>query len=829
MFQFDPYGAALFLCFITSTVHGIILIKKRFMPAYKAGFLLFVGYAIWSLAYFFEVISTELSLKIFFNKLEYIGIVIIPVTFFFLVLKYSGFGEWISKIKIILLSFIPFLILLSVFTNEYHNLIWLSSNIENINEKVFLVNYHGILFWVWSGYAYILLLISFFYLIRQLINKFKIFRLQAGLMVSVIIIPFLMSIFFVTGIINFRNYDLTPLGLLISSIIFIYGISRKKLGDIIPIRFSSIISSMSDSIIVIDKKGRIIFLNRNMKSKFLNTNEELIGKNLMAVLPEFKNFFKNEFFFKSDKKEKIIENANFGNIRDLNNYNVKINDYKNLSGKNVGHIIVLRDISEKITSENLIKKSEHKFRNVFSNSPIGITLYDKNFNIVDANEAALKIFGIKDLKNVKNLYFYSEKVPQEKLMLLNKGEALNFETEFDFDKVKELGLYDTDKSGKIFLDILISQINIDSPENDGYLVHLQDITQKKQIEENIRYLSFHDKLTGLYNRAYFEEELKRLDSGRHLPLGFIIGDVNGLKLINDSFGHLEGDKILVSIGNLLKNACRKDDIVARWGGDEFAILLPCTSEDLVLNVANRIYEKCLKYERKRIPLSISLGYNNKNESSQDMQKIIIEAEDRMYKRKMLESQSVSSSILTSLKSTLWEKSHETEEHALRMNAMALKLGHALNLPSNQLDDLALFATLHDIGKIGISDKILTKVGYLSDDEWKIMKKHPEIGFRISQSTPQLICISEYILTHHESWNGTGYPKGLKKDEIPLLSRIITLIDAYDVMMHDRPYRRAVQKDEAIREIIKCSGVQFDPELVVVFLGILKDDDLISDH
>ncbi|MHB1346355.1 MAG: diguanylate cyclase domain-containing protein, partial [Candidatus Humimicrobiaceae bacterium] len=671
----------------------------------------------------------------------------------------------------------------------------------------------------------ILLLISFFYLIRQLINKFSIFRWQAGLMVSAILVPFLTSIFFVTGILNFRNYDLTPLGLFISSIIFIYGISRKKLGDIIPIRYSSIISSMADSIIVIDKKGRILFLNKNAKDNFLKTKEELIGRKLLDVFPELKSFFDEDFLIKNYKKENITKNSYSKNTKDLGNFNVKVSDYKNPSGKNIGYIIVLRDISEKIASDNLIKKSEQKFRNIFSNSLIGITLYNKNFQIVDANEAAMKIFGVKDLRSAKNYSFYSKNVSREKLMLLNKGETFNYEAEFDFDKAKETGLFDTDKSGKIFLDILISQVNIDGPENDGYLVHTQDITQKKQIEENIRYLSFHDKLTGLYNRAYFEEELMRLDSGRHLPLGFIIGDVNGLKLINDSFGHLEGDKLLINIGNLLKNTCRKDDIVARWGGDEFAILLPQTSEELVLNVANRIYEKCLKFEKKRIPLSISLGYNIKNENSQDMQKIIIEAEDRMYKRKMLESQSVSSSILTSLKSTLWEKSHETEEHALRMHDMALKLGHALNLSSNQLDDLALFATLHDIGKIGVSDKILLKIGILDDEEWKTMKKHPEIGFRISQSTPQLICISEYILTHHESWNGTGYPKGLKGNEIPLLSRIITLIDAFDVMMHERPYKKAVQKDEAIKEIIKCSGIQFDPGLVGVFLNILKEESI----
>jgi diguanylate cyclase (GGDEF)-like protein/PAS domain S-box-containing protein len=350
---------------------------------------------------------------------------------------------------------------------------------------------------------------------------------------------------------------------------------------------------------------------------------------------------------------------------------------------------------------------------------------------------------------------------------------------------------------------------------------MRDITGRKEAEEQLAFLSFHDSLTKLYNRAYFEEELNRLDTKRQLPLSVIIADVNGLKLINDAFGHKEGDRLLQSCGRVLKKCCRSEDIVARWGGDEFSMLLPRTNEEDAMMVVNRINKTCLKTSGNKIPLSISLGTATKMSWDEDFQNTIKKAEDNMYHHKLMETKSIISSIISSLERTLFEKSIGTEKHSRSLKKLTMKIGKVICLSEKKMDDLRLLTTLHDIGKVAILDNILNKKDSLTRREWEIIKRHPEIGYRIAMSSNQLSSIAEYILTVHEHWDGSGYPQGIKGEKIPMLSRIIALVDAYVVMRENKPYRKARSKKEAIEEIKRCSGTQFDPKLVDIFLKITE--------
>ncbi len=352
---------------------------------------------------------------------------------------------------------------------------------------------------------------------------------------------------------------------------------------------------------------------------------------------------------------------------------------------------------------------------------------------------------------------------------------------------------------------------------------LHNISTRKKIEDHLSYMSFHDNLTDLYNRAYFEEELKRLDTRRQLPLSVIIGDINGLKLINDAFGHKEGDKLLKGCASVLKKSCRSEDIVARWGGDEFSILLPKTDEEVVSEIIKRVKNKSVRSKNWKIPLSISLGVSTKRKNRQDFTKIIKKAEDNMYRRKLIETKSIINSIISSLEKILFEKSIKTEKHTRRIKEMALKLGKSIKLPKSKMDELSLLATIHDIGKIAILDIILNKKENLSKREWETIKRHPEIGYRIAISSHQLSSIAEYILTGHEWWDGSGYPQGQKGEDIPILSRIIAVVDAYEVMITGRPYKKAISKKEAMAELKRCSGTQFDSKLVTKFFGILKSN------
>lgn len=358
---------------------------------------------------------------------------------------------------------------------------------------------------------------------------------------------------------------------------------------------------------------------------------------------------------------------------------------------------------------------------------------------------------------------------------------------------------------------------------------LTNIELRRRKDEEIRYMSFHDRLTGLYNRAFLEEEMQRLDTDRQLPLSIIMADLNGLKLVNDAYGHNVGDEMLICTARVLKDSSRKEDIVARWGGDEFVLILPQTPAEEAQKICNRIYENALHECVNDIVISMALGVASKRNREEDIYEVFKEAENQMYKHKLIESRSNRSVLLKTLLKTLKEKSNETEEHALRMQEMALKIGKRLNLPGTELDRLNLLVSLHDLGKIVISEDILKKEESLTEEEWEIIKKHTITGFRIARSTEEFAHVAEDILAHHEHWDGSGYPDGLQGEDIPLLARIVALVDAYDVITHGRPYKKALFPREAAEEIRRCAGSQFDPKVVEVFLSLLEEEGLLQEE
>ncbi|MBO8127121.1 MAG: HD-GYP domain-containing protein, partial [Firmicutes bacterium] len=332
----------------------------------------------------------------------------------------------------------------------------------------------------------------------------------------------------------------------------------------------------------------------------------------------------------------------------------------------------------------------------------------------------------------------------------------------------------------------------------------------------------YDKLTGLFNRAYFEKTFTRLDTVSSLPLSLVMGDIDGLELINNAFGYSTGDEMLVKVATIFKEAAREGDIVARYGADEFIILMPKANEEVLRETCEKIHKLCDSDQLFFIKPSISLGYMTKTKICQDYEQLIKDIEDKMYQHKLFQGKSIHSKILASFQKTLHVKNHEADDHARRMQDMVLKMAKKLGLSDSETDDLCLLAALHDIGKIGIPEEILKKPGKLSEAEWEAIKKHPEIGYKIARGIPETAHIAEAILHHHERWDGTGYPQGLRGTQIPFYSRIISIVDAFDVMTHERAYKRAYSAGQALDELVRCSGTQFQPELVLIFLELIKD-------
>ncbi|OCL26671.1 hypothetical protein U472_11885 [Orenia metallireducens] len=343
-----------------------------------------------------------------------------------------------------------------------------------------------------------------------------------------------------------------------------------------------------------------------------------------------------------------------------------------------------------------------------------------------------------------------------------------------------------------------------------------DITEQKEIEQEIRYISSHDELTGVYNRAYYEQKLLQLDNLNYLPLSIIIGDVNGLKLTNDVFGHKEGDRLLQEIANVLKQSTRKDDIVARLGGDEFCILLPKTDVETAEKFIERIKENCTKIGLEPIPLNIAVGSATKVNLEDEIEEIFKEAEGRMYIDKERNKDNFLNPLLTSMIDRLFNDGYESIYHVSRLRELAIKVGNKLNLNQHSLYKLVLLAEFHDIGKLTIPLEILNKGDKLTIEEIKLLKNHTEAGYNIAKNFKCLNSISELILYHHESWDGSGYPSGKSKEEIPASSKIIHTIAFYDMLIN----RDSLSKEDAITELKKEAGVKFDPKVVEVLIDVL---------
>jgi diguanylate cyclase (GGDEF)-like protein/PAS domain S-box-containing protein len=369
-------------------------------------------------------------------------------------------------------------------------------------------------------------------------------------------------------------------------------------------------------------------------------------------------------------------------------------------------------------------------------------------------------------------------------------------------------------------------------KTDMILLAIEDITERKKIEnalqkseERFKYMSFHDKLTGLYSRVYFSEEMARLgkDLSRLVPLSIISIDIDGLKLINDTFGHEAGDELLISVAKIISMPFRKIDMIARIGGDEFCIILPRTEHQIALTKKAEITKLVDKHnqENPSFQMNMSIGVaTSESVKEENIYDIYQRADKNMYEYKVIHPDSPKSGVVDMLLAALSERDFMAQGHSERLTDLAVMMADKMTLSDDERRNLILLAKVHDLGKVGIPDKILFKPRKLSEEEYEIMKEHVKIGNKMAVRSKELFYIADLILHHHEFWDGNGYPDGLKGEEIPLECGMFSIMDAYDAMISTRPYRDKISKKEAIRELRKYSGAQFDPRLVDEFVKLV---------
>jgi diguanylate cyclase (GGDEF)-like protein/PAS domain S-box-containing protein len=568
-----------------------------------------------------------------------------------------------------------------------------------------------------------------------------------------------------------------------------------------------------DLLCIADTNGNLMKVNKSWESILGYTQDYLEGK----------QFF--EFIHPDDLDATLKVMSKLENQEQVHCF---VNRYRSLDGvykyfewrsHPYGNLIyaAARDITQRKQIEDGLYLEKEKLKITLFSIGDGVVSTDKQGKIVFINKIAEQLTGWADNKAIGKPFNKVFNIINEQTRLVEVNPVTKvLKTGKTVEISNHKALIRKDGS-EIAIEDSAAPIRDQKGDIHGVVIVFRDVTDKKKILSENEYLSFHDYLTGLYNRRFFEEELSRLDTDRNLPLSVIMLDVNGLKLTNDAFGHEMGDALLKKVSDIIKSACRADDIIARIGGDEFAVILPKTDNIQAEIILKRIIERASKEALGSVIISIAVGYDTKTNASQDINDLLKSSDNLMYKNKIKTSRAMRNQTLQLVIDTLNKKYEKEQEHIERVCKICNHIGLALNMSEDDLKKLKLAGFLHDIGKIIIPADILNKSTQLTDDEFELIKRHSESGYQILKAIEEYSSIAEIVLCHHERWDGHGYPRKLKGTSIPLMSRIISVADAYEAMTADRPYRKAISKVEAAQELSRNSGKQFDPKIAQVFI------------
>lgn len=581
---------------------------------------------------------------------------------------------------------------------------------------------------------------------------------------------------------------------------------------------------------IINQSNLVIFkwtLSEDIPTDFVSDSISIFGYNPEDFYTgELKDYW--EFVYAEDRervKSELYHARSHGKSNYRNQYRVICKNgeirwieewvlhERSKDGKLITEKGIIRDITESVIVSEKLKESEARYKELFENASALIFTFDPKGSITSYNHSFADLLSLPyNCNDLKIEDYLSTETKDQLVNMVFFDYCINhIESRLEVKFIDSLG-----KEIHVELNnrVIFHQGKINELQAIG-----NDISDKKMAEAQIRYLTEHDPLTGLNNRLFFDEKLAELEKNDEKSVGIIMGDVNGLKMVNDAFGHKTGDQMLVAISDVLKEIFTSPkDTISRLSGDEFAII---THERNIPELIDGIQAACQKLTQFPFVVDISLGYSIRKKVTQSLDSVFREADHLMYRNKLRRSKRIKLGMIDSLKNQLEVKSIETSRHSQRMGTIAQAFGAFIELNDTVLEELLLAVSVHDIGMVSVDKKIIDKKGNLSIAEYKEVMKHSEIGYHLLIATPSLAGVGEDVLSHHENYDGSGYPQGLKAHEIPFVSRIIAIIDSYETLTGNKTYRTALSSEDALTELLNYKGIKYDPEILDDFVAYIR--------
>ena len=452
---------------------------------------------------------------------------------------------------------------------------------------------------------------------------------------------------------------------------------------------------------------------------------------------------------------------------------------------------------------NVWKISQNKL-----NDPI--LLFDMNNKLVDFNTKAKDNFGLDLETDVLEL----------SLSNFLKNQLNNQVTLRQTSTVEDVTIF-IPPSERLVYSLDYNVIRDKKKRLVATLLIFNDVTQISKMYRTLDDYSVKDELTGLKNKVALQKKIAELNMFRRFPFSALVCEIKGHATIRDGIGQETADRVARYVGDILLSELKHEHF-ASYNDGVITILMPTNDEKYVEEFARNFDKKLIELNPLDCPVSIDYGIRQKTTPDDDMQTVINNAQFALYRKRVRKGDVANKEFIESLRKTLEEANEgETKAHCVRTSKLAVGLGRRLGYSDEVLEKLDLLAQFHDIGKLSVPDKLLMKDSSLTNDEREVMVIHTIRGKEIAEKTPDLQCIADEILYHHERVDGTGYPSGLKGEQIPILSRIMAIVDSFDVMTHNRPYHKAISIDSAIKELKDCAGTQFDKSLVGAFIGMIE--------